>query len=60
MVLKKYLLKHKSKVIIDRNYQNFERDKFRVEIDNDILTCDLYNIDILLIYLQKFSSNMLL
>ena len=60
MVLKKYFLKHKSKVIIDRNYQNFERDKFRVEIDNDILTCDLYNIDILLIYLQKFSSNMLL
>ena len=45
MVLKKYFLKHKSKVIIDRNYQNFERDKFRVEIDNDILTYDLNNME---------------
>ena len=35
-VLKKYLPKHKPKVINYRNYQNLQKDKIKVEFDNEI------------------------
>ena len=43
-VLKQYIPKQKPMVMIYRNYQNFQDEIFRAELDNEILKCDLNNI----------------
>ena len=45
IVLKQYFAKQKPKVIIYWDYQKFQNNKFRAEHDNEILKCDLNNME---------------
>ena len=44
-VLKQYFPKPKPKIVNYRDYRNFQNDKFRAELDNEILKRDISNIE---------------
>ena len=44
-VLKWYFPKQKPKVIIYKDYNNFQNDKVRAELDSEILKCDWNNME---------------